>query len=390
MTAATATQESAPTAPPQETAADLAERCAELRTQITSIQSTFLTQAEVQPRVIELERELATLDARLAQLREKEKCARPAEQPTGPTVETLPELLEHVQNLRRMSTQLETAGTNIKQMADALEAQETALQDLAAVEATALLERIKAGHDDLSDTQRRKFQEQRRGIIAGLRGIPVDLEELPALKRTVARQDSELRCRWTHARAEGRRLVREAIEADARHALSAIEDPRATVAELIEHFETARDLAEAHSHFYNSPAGREVLGYEKGEGPTGETVHGLVRWGVAGQLADVLQLKAYHDRLNALAPGLSLEPNASAVSRTLESIRAHFGQLAYGEEERRLECVCHVKPAGSHVLKHFEASPSQFDPMSRVALERRVAEIEAATKALETIRATPF
>jgi len=342
----------APTATPQETAADLAER--------------------------------------VAQLREEEERARPVEQPAGPTFKTLPEFREHVENLRRMTDQLRTAGATIEQMHAALEAQEAALKDLAAVEVAALLERIKAGHDDLSEEQRRGFREQKRSVAGLLRDMPVDLEELPALKRTVVHQDAELRRQWAHARAEGRRLVREAIEADAWNALAAIEDPRATVAELIGHFETARDLGEAHGHFFNSPAGREVLGYETGEGPDGKTVHGLVRWGVAGQLADVLELKAYHDRLQALAPCLSLEPDASAVDRTVESFRTHFGAFAYGEEERRLERVCHVTPIGAHMLKRFSADPGQFDPMYRVALERRVAEIESAKQALEAIRATPF
>lgn len=383
MTAATAT--------PQETAADLAERVAELRTEITSIQATYRTSADVQPRLIELERELATLEPRLAELREEEERARPVEQPAGPTVKTLPEFREHAENLRRMTEQLQTAGATIEQMHAALEAQEAALKDLAAVEVAALLERIKAGHDDLSDEQRRGFREQKRSVAGLLRDMPVDLEELPALKHTVVHQSAELRRQWAHARAEGRRLVREAIETDARNALSSVDDPRATIAELITRFETARDLAEAHSHFCNSPAGREVLGYETGTDPNGQTVQGLIRWGVAGQLADVLQLEAYHDRLQAIAPGLSLEPDTSAVDRTVESFKAHFGALLeYSEEERRLERVCHVTPMGAHVLKHFKADPSQFDPMHRVALERRVAEIEAATQALEAIRATPF
>lgn len=382
MTAAPAT--------PQETAADLAERVAELRTEITSIQSIFPTRADVQPRLIELERELATLEPRLAELREEEERARPAEQPAGPTFKTLPGFREHVENLRRMTAQLQTAGANIEQMHAALEAQQAALQDLAAVEAAALLERIKAGHDDLSDAQQRGFREQRRSIAAGLRGMPVDLDDLPPLKQTVVLQRTELGRQWAHARAEGRRLVREAIEAEARNARAAIDDPRETVAELIGHFETFRDQAAAHAAFYNSPAGREWLGNDIVRHPDGQSMAEVSRFGVAGQLADVLQLEAYHDRLQGLAPGLSLEPDANAVERTLESFRAHFGDLAYGDEERRLERVCHVTPMGAHVLKHFKADPSQFDPMRRVALERRVAEIEAATQALEAIRATPF
>lgn len=382
MTAATAT--------PQETAADLAERVAELRTEITSIQATYRTSADVQPRLIELERELATLEPRLAELREEEESARPVEQPAGPTFKTLPEFREHVENLRRMTDQLQTAGATIEQMHAALEAQEAALKDLAAVEVAALLERIKAGHDDLSDEQRRGFREQKRSVAGLLRDMPVDLEELPALKRTVVHQGAELRRQWAHARAEGRRLVREAIEANARNARASIDDPRETVAELIGHFETFRDQAAAHTAFFNSPPGREVLGYETGTDPNGQTVHGLVRWGVAGQLADVLQLEAYHDRLQGLAPGLSLEPDANAVERTLESFRTHFGAFAYGEEERRLERVCHVTPVGANMLKHFRADPGQFSPMHRVALERRVTEIESAKQALEAIRATPF
>ncbi len=394
MTAATATtQTAAAVATPaaqHETADQLAERVGELRTELLTLQQTFPTRADVQPRIIELERELAAAETRLAELREAEARARPAEQPAGPTFKTLPEFLEHVKNLRRMTEQLQTAGANIEQMHAALEAQQAALQDLAAVEAAALLERIKAGHDDLSDAQKRGFREQKRSVAALLRDMPVDLEELPALKRTVVHQGAELRRQWAHARAEGRRLVREAIEADARNALASIDDPRATVAEAITHFETARDLAEAHAQFVNSPAGREILGYEAAPYHDGTMVPGHLRWGTADRLADTLQIETHHARLQALAPSLSLEPDASAADRTLESFRTHFGALEYTEEERRLERVCHVTPMGAHVLQHFRADPSQFDPMRRVALERRVAEIEAATLSLEAIRATPF
>lgn len=313
-----------------------------------------------------------------------------AEQPAGPTFDTLAEFRDYVLGLRRMSKQLETAGTNITQMAAALEAQQAALQDLAAAEAAALFERIKGGHDDLTDEQRRYFQEHRRSIANLAREIPADLEDLPALQRVVAQQGAEVTRQWAHARAEGRRLVREAIEADARNALASIDDPRATVAEAITHFETARDLAEAHAQFVNSPAGREILGYEAAPYHDGTMVPGHLRWGTADRLADTLQIETHHARLQALSPSLSLEPDASAVDRTLESFRTHFGALEYTEEERRLERVCHVTPMGAHVLQHFRADPSQFDPMRRVALERRVAEIEAATLSLEAIRATPF
>jgi hypothetical protein len=289
-----------------------------------------------------------------------------------------------------MTTQLETAGAHIEQMHAALEAQQAALQDLAAVEAAALLERIKAGHDDLSDAQQRGFREQKRSVAALLRDMPVDLEELPALKRTVVHQGAELARQWAHARAEGRRLVREAIETDARHALASIDDPRATVAELIERFETARDLAEAHAAFYNAPAGREWLGNDIVRHPDGKSMAEVSRWGFAGQLADLLQLEALHDRLQAIAPGLSLEPDTSSVDRTLDSFREHFGELAYAEKERRLERVCHVSVAGNQALRNFRADPGQFSPMHRVEMERRIAEIEAATQALEAIRATPF
>lgn len=394
MTAATATTQTAAavatTTAQHETADQLAERVAELRTELLTLQETFPTRADVQPRIIELKREYAAAAARLAELRHAEESARPADQPAGPTFATLAEYREHILNLRRMSEQLATAGATITDLAHALEAQQAALQDLAAAEAAALLERIKAGHDNLSDDQRRRFEEHRRGIIRALRDTPADLEELPALKRTVEQQGAELARQWAHARAEGRRLVREASEADARNALASIDDPRATVAELIEHFETARDLAEAHGAFSNSAAGREVLGYETAQHPDGTMVPGLVRWGFAGRLAEDLQLEDYHARLQALAPSLSLEPDASAVDRTLESFRTHFGALEYTEEERRLERVCHVSPMGRHVLRHFQANPNAYGPMHRVELERRVAEIEAATLSLEAIRATPF
>ena len=394
MTAATATPQTAAavatTTAHHETAEQLAHRCAALRTELLTLQETFPTRADVQPRIIELERELAAAETRLAELREAEAHARPVEQPAGPTFKTLPELLEHVKNLRRMTDQLQTAGANIEHMHAALEAQEAALRDLAAVEVAALLERIKAGHDDLSDDQRRGFREQKRSVAGLLRDMPVDLEELPALKRTVVHQGAELRRQWAHARAEGRRLVLEAIEADARNALASIDDPRATVAELIEHFETARDLAEAHDAFFNSPAGREWLGNDIVRHPDGQSLAEASRIGYAGRLADTLQLEAYHARLQALAPALSLEPDASAVDRTLESFRTHFGALEYTEEERRLERVCHVTPMGAHVLRHFQANPNAYGPMHRVELERRVAEIEAATLSLEAIRATPF
>ena len=394
MTAATATTQTAAavatTTAQHETADQLAERVAELRTELLTLKETFPTRADVQPRVIELEREHAAAAARLAELRHAEESARPAEQPAGPTFKTLAEFLEHVKNLRRMTEQLQTAGANIEQMHAALEAQQAALQDLAAVEAAALLERIKAGHDDLSDAQQRGFREQKRSVAALLRDMPVDLEELPALKRTVVHQGAELRRQWAHARAEGRRLVREAIETDTRNAVASIDDPRATVAELIERFETARDLAEAHAAFYNSPDGREWLGNDIVRHPDGKSMAEVSRFGVAGQLADVLQLEAYHDRLQAIAPGLSLEPDTSAVDRTLDSFREHFGELAYSQEERRLERVCHVSVAGKQALRNFRADPGQFSPMHRVEMERRVAEIEAATQALEAIRSTPF
>lgn len=394
MTAATATTPTAAaiatTTAQHETADHLALHCAALRTELLTLQQTFPTRADVQPRIIELERELAAAETRLAELREAEARTRPAEQPAGPTFKTLPEFLEHVKNLRRMTDQLQTAGANIEHMHAALEAQEAALKDLAAVEVAALLERIKAGHEDLSDEQRRGFREQKRSVAGLLRDMPVDLDELPALKRTVVDQGAELDRQWAHSRAEGRRLVREAIEADARNALASIDDPRATVAELIEHFETARDLAAAHDAFFNSPSGREVLGYENAQRPDGTMVPGMLRWGTAGRLAEDLQLEAYHARLQALAPSLSLEPDASAVDRTLESFQMHFGALAYTQEERRLERVCHVTPTGRHVLRHFQANPNAYGPMHRVELERRVAEIEAATRALETLRSTPF
>lgn len=394
MTAATATTQTAAavatTTAQHETADQLAERVAELRTELLTLQETFPTRADVQPRIIELKREYAAAAARLAELRHAEESARPAEQPAGPTFKTLPEFLEHVKNLRRMTDQLQTAGANIEHMHAALEAQEAALQDLAAVELAALLERIKAGHDDLSDEQRRGFREQKRSVAGLLRDMPVDLEELPALKRTVVHQGAELRRQWAHARAEGRRLVLEAIEADARNALASIDDPRATVAELIEHFETARDLAEAHDAFFNSPAGREWLGNDIVRHPAGQSLAEVSIRGYAGRLADTLQLEAYHARLQALAPSLSLEPDASAVARTLESFQTHFGAPPYTEEERRLERVCHVSPTGRHVLRHFQANPNAYGPMHRVELERRVAEIEAATLSLEAIRATPF
>ncbi len=394
MTAATATTQTAAaiatTTAQHETADQFAERVAELRTELLSVRSLYPSRPDVLPRVIELEREHAAAAARLAALREEEERARPIEQPAGPTFTALAEFREYVLNLRRMSEQLATAGANIEQMHAALEAQEAALKDLAAVEAAALLERIKAGHDDLSDEQRRGFREQKRSVAGLLRDMPVDLEELPTLKRTVVHQRAEHRRQLAHARAEGRRLVLEAIEADARNALASIDDPRATVAELIEHFETARDLAEAHDAFFNSPAGREILGYEKAQHPDGTMVPGLLRWGTAGRLADDLQLEAYHARLQALAPELSLEPDASAVARTVESFQTHFGVPPYTEEERRLERVCHVSPAGAFVLRNFKAKPNEYGPMHRVELERRVAEIEAATLSLEAIRATPF
>lgn len=394
MTAATATTQTAaavatPTAH-HETADQLAERVAELRTELLTLQETFPTRADVQPRIIELEREYAAAAARLAELRHAEESTRPAEQPAGPTFKTLPEFLEHVKNLRRMTEQLQTAGANIEQMHAALEAQQAALQDLAAVEAAALLERIKAGHEDLSDAQQRGFREQKRSVAALLRDMPVDLEELPALKRTVVHQGAELRRQWAHARAEGRRLVREAIEADAQNALASIDDPRATVAEVIERLEIPRDLAAAHGAFFNSPAGREWLGNDIVRHPDGQSLAEVSIRGYAGRLADTLQLEAYHARLQALAPSLSLEPDASAVDRTVESFQTHFGVPPYTEEERRLERVCHVSPTGRHVLRHFQANPNAYGPMHRVELERRVAEIEAATLSLEAIRATPF
>lgn len=394
MTAATATTQTAAavatTTAQHETADQFAERVAELRTELLTLQQTFPTRADVQPRIIELEREYAAAAARLAELRHAEESARPAEQPAGPTFKTLPEFLEHVKNLRRMTEQLQTAGANIEQMHTALEAQQAALQDLAAVEVAALLERIKAGHDDLSDEQRRGFREQKRSVAGLLRDMPVDLEELPALMRTVEQQGAELRRQWAHARAEGRRLVREAIEADAQNALASIDDPRATVAEVIERLEIPRDLAAAHGAFFNSPAGREWLGNDIVRHPDGQSRAEVSIRGYAGRLADTLQLEAYHARLQALAPSLSLEPDASAVDRTVESFQAHFGVPPYTEEERRLERVCHVTPTGRHVLRHFQANPNAYGPVHRVELERRVAEIEAATLSLEAIRATPF
>lgn len=394
MTAATATTQTAAavatTTAQHETADQLAERVAELRTELLTLKETFPTRADVQPRIIELEREYAAAAARLAELRHAEESARPAEQPAGPTFTTLAEYREHILNLRRMSEQLATAGATITDLAHALEAQQAALQDLAATEAAALLERIKAGHDNLSDDQRRRFEEHRRGIIRALRDTPADLEELPALKRTVVHQGAELARQWAHARAEGRRLAREAIVQNAQAALERIDDPRATVADMVQGFETARDLAEAHAAFFNAPAGREWLGSEIVRHPDGVSMAEAGRWGYAGRLADTLQLEAHHGRLQALARDLSLEPDASAVDLIVGDFATQWLVAPYGEEERRLERVCHLTPMGAHTLRHFEANPKAFGPMHRVELERRVAEIEAATLSLEAIRATPF
>lgn len=394
MTAATATTQTAAavatTTAQHETADQLALHCAALRTELLTLQETFPTRADVQPRIIELERELAAAETRLAELREQEACARPVEQPAGPTFTTLAEYREHILNLRRMSEQLATAGATITDLAHALEAQQAALQDLAATEAAALLERIKAGHDNLSDDQRRRFEEHRRGIIRALRDTPADLEELPALKRTVVHQGAELARQWAHARAEGRRLAREAIEQNAQAALEPIDDPRATVADMVQGVETARDLAEAHAAFFNAPAGREWLGSEIVRHPDGVSMAEAGRWGYAGRLADTLQLEAHHGRLQALARDLSLEPNPSAVNLIVQDFSTQWLVAPYGEEERRLERVCHLTPMGAHTLRHFEANPKAFGPMHRVELERRVAEIEAATLSLEAIRSAPF
>lgn len=394
MTAATATTETAAavatTPAHHETAEQLAHRCGALRTELLTLEATFPTRADVQPRMIELERELAAANARLVELRDEEARARPAEQPAGPTFATLAEYREHILNLRRMTEHHATAGAKITDLANALEAQRAALQDLAAAEAAALFERIKAGHDDLTDEQRRYFQEQRRSITRLAHGMPLDLEELPALKRTVEQQGAELARQWPHARAEGRRLAREAIEQNADAALEPMDDSRATVADMVQGLDKARDLAEAHAAFFNSPAGREVLGYEKAQHPDGTMVPGMVRWGFAGRLADALQLEAQHARLQALAPDLSPEPDASAVDLIVGDFVTQWLVPAYTEEERRLERVCHVSPMGAHLLRHFQANPNAFRGIHRVELERRVAEIEAATLSLEAIRATPF
>ena len=394
MTAATATTQTAaavatPTAH-HETADQLAERVAELRNELLTLRSIFPTRADVQPRIIELEREHAAAAARLAELRHAEESTRPTEQPAGPTFATLAEYREHILNLRRMSEHHATAGANITGLANALEAQKAALQDLAAAEAAALFERIKAGHDDLTDEQRRYFQEHRRSIARLAHDVPIDLEDLPALKRTVEQQDAELARQWPHARAEGRRLAREAIEQKAQAEIERSDDPRATVADMVQAFESRRDLAEAHSAFVNAPAGREWLGNEIVKHPDGVSMAESARWGFAGRLADALQLEAHHARLQALAPHLSLEPDASAVDLILGDFATQWLVAPYTEEERRLERVCHVSPMGRHVLRHYQANPNAFGPMHRVELERRVAEIEAATLSLEAIRATPF
>lgn len=387
MTTATA-QSNAAT--PAESAAEIGARIEHLKAECRSIVSVYGVASGAMPSVTALENEIAALEARRDELAEDEAAAGCVETPPEPTFATLAAFRDHVESLRRATEALQAGAENIEQMHAALAAQKAALQDLAAAEAAALFERIKAGHDELADEQQRAFREQRGSIAGALRGMPVDLKELPALNRMVARQRAELCRQWAHARAEGRRLVREAIEADAQNALASIEDPRATVTELIGHFETARDLAGAHAAFYNSPAGREWLGNDIVLHPHGKSMAEESRWGVAGQLADALQLEAYHARLQGLAPGLSLEPDANAVERTLESFRAHFGDLAYGDEERRLERVCHVSVAGKQALRNFRADPAQFSPGHRASMERRVAEIEAAAQALEALRATAF
>ena len=394
MTAATATTPTAAaiatTTAQHETADQFGEHVAALWTELLSVRSLYPSRPDVLPRVIELEREHAAAAARLAELREAEERARPAEQPAGPTFATLAEYREHILNLRRMSEQLATAGATITDLAHALEAQQAALQDIAAAEAAALFERITAGHEDLSDEQRRYFQEQRRSIARLAHGMPLDLEDLPALKRTVEQQDAELARQWPHARAEGRRLAREAIEQNADAALDPMDDSRATVADMVQGLDKARDLAEAHDAFFNSPAGREWLGNEIVRHPDGKSLAEVSIRGYAGRLADALQLEAHHARLQALAPHLSLEPDASAVDLIVGDFVTQWLVPAYTEEERRLERVCHVSPMGAHVLRHFQANPNAYRGIHRVELERRVAEIEAATLSLEAIRATPF
>ena len=141
---AAATTTKPTTAAAGETADELALRIAGLETERKSLLSHYQTSNKVHPRVFELEHEIATLNDQHAEVQQAEERARPVEQPAGPTLESLPAFLEHVLSLRRMTDQLQVAGANIEQMHALLEAQQAALQDLAAIEVAALLERIKA------------------------------------------------------------------------------------------------------------------------------------------------------------------------------------------------------------------------------------------------------
>lgn len=318
-----------------------------------------------------------------------ETLPRQTAEPMSVMPRTLPDYRDAVLSLRKQQAAFDRSDATVVQMAAQLEAAQAAVEDLSRRQAARLLAAFAKGLDELSDTDKRAFQDEQRQLFGLTRDFAVTPEDLPALREELHAKRAELGARWESLRITGRELGLQGIESNVDNVLTALDDPRAQVCEIAEHLESLRDLCAAHDKLRNQAAGRAPTRIELDLMPDLRACERMV-FEDRDQLAVKLGLSAILKRWAPIAE-VSPEADEAKVAQIVGSFCDTFLIAPYTHQERKLERVAYVSPSGQVRIRKFkEDQGASWDVASRVAMEKRLAELEAAEAELRTIRQQPI
>lgn len=313
---------------------------------------------------------------------------------TGVTTALPTNLGEHraaVLALRKVQTQHDRAAEAARKSGEMLEAGKSELSNLQNQRIAELLAAFGKGKDGLTDAQQRAFMEKERQIASLVHELPVAEDELPDLRAQLEANAAVVARQWAALWLHGRALALPHLEDLVSDARNRLDDPQGQVFEIGPKLELIRDACAAHQAFRNAAAGiRQVVGIEFWQAHPTVVANEGMRRGDPDMLASRIDLPGILRKWVPIVPEVKPEPDETKVAALVLDLQRNFFVMPYTTRERELERIAHVGPAETHMIKAFRANEGEnMREHERHAMERRIAEIDAAERELQAIRSQP-